>query len=208
MDISSNTVVVTGFGPFRQHLVNSSWEAAKELLKLGLGNDVDLHIIELPVVYQKAKEMVCKAWATLNPQLMIHLGLASASKRTLILEQCGKNKGYKDKDVCGFCPEDNCCLLEGPEKIESIINTKQVWKNLRVEGVDITFSRDAGRYLCDYVYYTSLYYGNRRAVFIHVPPLTKLVTAELLGNVLQAIILEMLRQCKSENIKGEKKNKL
>ncbi|XP_042328197.1 pyroglutamyl-peptidase 1-like protein [Sceloporus undulatus] len=199
MDVSSNTVVVTGFGAFRQYLVNSSWEAAKELLKLGLGKDVNVHIIELPVAYQKAKEKICKAWATLNPQFMIHLGLAATSKGTIILEQCGKNKGYKDTDVCGFCPEDNCCL-EGPERIESIINMKRVWKNLRMEGLDVIFSRDAGRYLCDYVYYTSLYYGNRRAAFIHVPPLTKLVTAEFLGNVLQKIIFEVLEQCRSENV--------
>uniref|UniRef100_H9GDF4 Pyroglutamyl-peptidase I like n=1 Tax=Anolis carolinensis TaxID=28377 RepID=H9GDF4_ANOCA len=138
----------------------------------------------------------------LSPISLAPVNLASASKRTIILEQCGKNKGYKDMDVCGFCPEDNCCLLGGPEKIESIINVKEIWKNLWVEGMDIIFSRDAGRYLCDYVYYTSLYYGI--LPFIHVPPLTKLVTAELLGNVLQAIILEMLRQCKSENTKGKK----
>ncbi|KAH0620069.1 hypothetical protein JD844_014628 [Phrynosoma platyrhinos] len=133
-------------------------------------------------------------------QLMIHLGQAATSKGTIILEQCGKNKGYKDMDICGFCPEDNCCLLEGPERIESIINMKRVWKTLRVEGVDVIFSRDAGRYLCDYIYYTSLYYGSRRAVFIHVPPLTKLVTAESLGNMLQKIILEVLKQCKPENM--------
>ncbi|XP_062998727.1 pyroglutamyl-peptidase 1-like protein [Elgaria multicarinata webbii] len=197
MDASSSTVVVvTGFGPFRQHLVNSSWEATKELSKLGLGNDVDLHIIELPVVYQKAKEIVCKAWSSFQPQLMIHIGLAPTSKATIILEQCGKNKGYKEIDVCGFCPEDGCCVLEGPERIESTINLKRVWKSIQMEQMDVIFSRDAGRYICDYTYYISLYHGNGRAAFIHVPPLSKWVTAEFLGRALQTVILEMLKQCK------------
>ncbi|KAG6938767.1 pyroglutamyl-peptidase I-like [Chelydra serpentina] len=145
MDSNSNTVVVTGFGPFRQHLVNSSWEAVKEMSKLGLGENIDLHIMQLPVAYRKAKELVCKIWGTLQPLLTVHIGLASSSKAIIILEQCGKNKGYKEMDVCGFCPEDGCCLLDGPERIESTINMKTLWKNISVEGIDVAFSRDAGR---------------------------------------------------------------
>ncbi|XP_015280037.1 PREDICTED: pyroglutamyl-peptidase 1-like protein isoform X2 [Gekko japonicus] len=170
-----------------------------ELSKLGLGSEIDLYIAELPAVYQKAKELVCAIWATRQPHLVIHVGLASASRATILLEQCGKNKGYKERDVCGFLPEDGCCVSEGPERIESTINMKRVWKNLLTEGIDAVFSRDAGRYVCDYTYYTSLYYGNGRAAFIHVPPLSKWVTAEFLGRTLQRVILEMLKQCKQEN---------
>ncbi|KAJ7402560.1 hypothetical protein BTVI_85260 [Pitangus sulphuratus] len=67
MDSNSNTVVVTGFGPFRQYLVNSSWEAVKELSKRGLGENINLQVMQLPVVYQKAKEQVIKIWTTLQP---------------------------------------------------------------------------------------------------------------------------------------------
>ncbi|OWK59372.1 Pyroglutamyl-peptidase 1 [Lonchura striata] len=184
MDSNSNTVVVTGFGPFRQYLVNSSWEAVKELSKRGLGENINLRIMQLPVVYQKAKEQVCKIWTTLQPLVAL-----------IILEQCGKNKGYRERDACGFHPEGSCCVLDGPEKIESTINMKTLWKNISVEGIDIIFSRDAGRYLCDYTYYISLYYGKGRAAFIHVPPLSESVTAEFLGKALQTIILAMLEQC-------------
>ncbi|XP_074863090.1 pyroglutamyl-peptidase 1-like protein [Carettochelys insculpta] len=193
MGANSNTVVVTGFGPFRQHLVNSSWEAVKEMSKIGLGENIHLQIMQLPVAYGKAKELVRKIWETIQPLLVVHIGLASSSK-AIILEQCGKNKGYKEMDVCGFCPEGGCCLLDGPERIESTINMKTLQKHISVEGIDVVFSRDAGRYICDYTYYTSLYYGNGRAVFIHVPPLSKLVTADFLGKALQIIILEMLKQ--------------
>uniref|UniRef100_A0A8C0J8E6 Pyroglutamyl-peptidase I like n=1 Tax=Chelonoidis abingdonii TaxID=106734 RepID=A0A8C0J8E6_CHEAB len=165
----------------------------QEMSKLGLGENIDLHIMQLPVAYQKAKDLICKIWGTLQPLLTVHVGLASSSKAIIILEQCGKNKGYKEMDVCGFCPEDGCCLLDGPEKIESTINMKTLWKNISVEGIDVIYSRDAGRYICDYAYYTSLYYGNGKAAFIHVPPLSKLVTADFLGKALQIIILEMLK---------------
>ncbi|KYO21019.1 pyroglutamyl-peptidase 1-like protein isoform B [Alligator mississippiensis] len=74
MDSNSNTVVVTGFGPFRQYLVNSSWEAVKELSKMGLGSDIDLQIVQLPVSYQKTKELVWKIWTTLQPLGKITMG--------------------------------------------------------------------------------------------------------------------------------------
>ncbi|KFQ03423.1 Pyroglutamyl-peptidase 1-like, partial [Haliaeetus albicilla] len=170
----------------------------QELSKRGLGKNIDLHIMQLPVVYQKAKEQVFKIWKTLQPLLTVHVGLASSAKAIIILEQCGKNKGYQEMDACGFHPEGDCCMLDGPEKIESTINMKTLWKNVSVEGIDIIFSRDAGRYICDYTYYASLYYGNGRAAFIHVPPLSKLVTVDLLGKALQTIILEMLKQCGEE----------
>ncbi|XP_077173451.1 pyroglutamyl-peptidase 1-like protein [Paroedura picta] len=169
-----------GFGPYRKYFVNSSWAAVKEMSKLGLGSEIDLHITELPVVYQKARELVCEMWTTGQPHLVIHVGLDSASKATIILEQYGKNKGYKERDVCGFLPEDGCCVSEGPERIESVINMKRVWKTILTEGIDAIFSRDAGR----------------RAAFIHVPPLSKWVTAEFLGRELQRVILEILKQCK------------
>uniref|UniRef100_A0A3Q3F5H1 Pyroglutamyl-peptidase I like n=1 Tax=Labrus bergylta TaxID=56723 RepID=A0A3Q3F5H1_9LABR len=41
-----------GFGPFRQFLVNPSWKAAQELKLVGLGENTDIYIKELPVIHQ------------------------------------------------------------------------------------------------------------------------------------------------------------
>ncbi|XP_034524746.1 pyroglutamyl-peptidase 1 [Ailuropoda melanoleuca] len=71
MDSQPSCVVVTGFGPFRQHLVNSSWEAVKELSKLGLNSDVEveLRILQLPVDYREVKQRVTRIWEGLQPQV-------------------------------------------------------------------------------------------------------------------------------------------
>ncbi|NXA05476.1 PGPIL protein, partial [Sapayoa aenigma] len=156
--------------------------------------------MQLPVVYQKAKEQIIKIWTTLQPLLAVHVGLASSTTALIILEQCGKNKGYHERDACGLHPEGACCVLDGPEKIESAINMKTLWKNISVEGIEIILSRDAGRYICDYTYYTSLYYGNGRAAFIHVPPLSESITADFLGKALQTIISAMLEQCGMDHV--------
>ena len=48
------------------------------------------------------------------------------------------------------------------------------------------------RYLCDYSYYTSLYAGQRRCGFVHVPPLEEPYSSKELGLALQAVVTEML----------------
>lgn len=78
-------------------------------------------------------------------QFAVHLGVASGSS-VVVLEQTGKNSGYRDRDVCGFCPESHCCVEGGPEKLDSVINMRVVSKEFRQAGRDVVYSRDAGRY--------------------------------------------------------------
>ncbi|XP_036267706.1 pyroglutamyl-peptidase 1-like protein [Pipistrellus kuhlii] len=196
MEPQPSCVVVTGFGPFRQHLVNSSWEAVKELSKLGLGRDaeVELQTLQLPVDYREVKRRVTRIWEDLQPQLAVHVGVDGAA-RAVVLEQRGRNRCYRETDVRGFRPErGGACVPGGPEVIESRVNMKAVSRRAAVEGVEVLVSRDAGRYVCDYTYYLSLHLGDGRAALIHVPPLSPGLPASLLGKALQVIIREMLEE--------------
>ncbi|XP_017261508.1 pyroglutamyl-peptidase 1 isoform X2 [Kryptolebias marmoratus] len=167
------TVVVTGFGPFRQFLENPSWKAAQGLKVAGLGERVDVYIKELPFA--------------------VHLGIARGSS-VVILEQTGKNSGYRDRDVCGLCPAGHLCVEAGPEKLDSVVNMKAVSKHFQQAERDVIYSRDAGRYLCEFAYYSSLFHGERRAALIHIPSSGRLVSANRLVPLLQAIVVEMLQQ--------------
>uniref|UniRef100_A0A674PLH9 Pyroglutamyl-peptidase I like n=1 Tax=Takifugu rubripes TaxID=31033 RepID=A0A674PLH9_TAKRU len=138
-------VVVTGFGPFRQFFVNLSWEAAQGLQLVGLGDPTVIYVKELPVSYVKAQQIIAEIWRSLRPKFVLHLGVATGSTG-IILEQTGKNLGYRDRDVRGFCPESHSCVEGGPEKLDSLINMRTVCKELNQAGVDVHYSRDAGRY--------------------------------------------------------------
>lgn len=61
------------------------------------------------------------------------------------MEQTGKNSGYKDRDVCGLCPADNCCIRGGVDRLDSIIDMRSIAKSLKGFGLDVIYSRDAGR---------------------------------------------------------------
>lgn len=178
-------------------------------------------------------------------QVAIHVGIASGSK-CIILEQTGKNSGYKDRDVCGICPADNCCIQGGAECLDSIIDMRSIAKSLKGFGLDVIYCRDAGRfvllmwnayklyycnmflpfscdhariivnklycivsvnvfhfcrYLCDFIYYLSLHYGQRRAAFIHVPACGSEANPERLVPQLQTIIQVMLCQLDTQRIR-------
>ncbi|KAF3688859.1 Pyroglutamyl-peptidase 1 [Channa argus] len=190
-------VVVTGFGPFRRFLVNPSWKAAQGLKSVGLGEQT-VYCKELPVSYVKTQQVVAEIWQTLKPKLAVHLGIATGSS-VVTLEQTGKNCRYIDKDVCGFCPESHCCVQGGPEKLDSVINMRVVSKQFKQPGMEVVYSRDAGRYLCDFAYYCSLYHGQRRAALIHVPSSGSLASADRLVPLLQTLIQTMLDQVKDSS---------
>lgn len=197
------TVIVTGFGPFGEHAVNASWVAVQELEKLGLGDEINLHVAEVPVEYQTVQSLLPSLWKRHLPQLVVHVGV-SGMATTVTLEQCGHNQGYMRLDNCRFCPESRCCMEGGPECIHSVIDMDTVCKRVNSSGlgVSVSVSKDAGRYLCDYTYYTSLFLGDGRSAFVHVPPLGKPYSAEDLARALRAVVLEMLELM--EQNKGRK----
>ncbi|KAL6104364.1 pgpep1 [Pungitius sinensis] len=187
-------VIVTGFEPFGKHAVNSSWVAVQELERLGLGEAVDLHVCEVPVEYQAVQGLLPSLWREHQPQLVVHVGVSGLAT-TVTLEQCGHNNGYKRLDNCSFCPASQCCMDGGPDCIHSVLDMDTVCQRVNDSGLGVTISvsKDAGRYLCDYTYYTSLYLGRGHCAFIHVPPLGKPYSSQDLGRALQAAIQEMLK---------------
>ncbi|XP_076118369.1 pyroglutamyl-peptidase 1 isoform X1 [Alosa pseudoharengus] len=191
------TIVVTGFGPFGQHLVNQSWTAAQGLKAEGLEEVIEIYIKEIPVSYSSAKRILSGIWEKVQPEFAVHLGIAPGSK-AITLEQTGKNYGYVNRDVCGQCPLDHCCVEGGVDKLDSIINMRSLTKKLRAKGLDVIYSKDAGsRYLCDFTYYWSLHCGRGRAAFIHVPASGSLATPDNLVPQLSAIIQAMLRELRA-----------
>ncbi|XP_061775772.1 pyroglutamyl-peptidase 1-like [Nerophis ophidion] len=186
-------VLVTGFEPFGDHAVNSSWVAVQELERLGLGDAVDLHVCEVPVEYQAVQSLLPSLWERHTPQLVVHVGVSGLAS-TVTLEQCGHNKGYRRLDNCSFCPASQCCMEEGPDCISSVLDMDTVCRRVADSGlgVAVSVSKDAGRYLCDYTYYSSLFLSNGRSAFIHVPPLGKPYSSQELGRALQAVVQEML----------------
>jgi hypothetical protein len=63
----------------------------------------------------------------------------------------------------------------------------------RRANLPVVISEDAGRYLCEYIYYQSLFIDRKRTVFIHIPEFDEKFTIQNVAETIQLIIYELLR---------------
>lgn len=167
-------VLVTGFGPFDNHPVNASWEGVKLMNKdeIEKKHNIELVLVELPVTYENVDEFVPALWETHTPKLMMHVGVSGIAEHFTIELQAHK-KGYQRMDYFDQCPANNTCPQDGAIRLHTKLNVEKICKEYNDGEMDgktkAVSSKDAGRYLCEYIYYTSLSLDNSRTIFVHVP---------------------------------------
>ena len=148
-------------------------------------------------MYDAVKETVPRLLSELKPRLCVHVGVSPYKK--VVLEQCGRNTEYCKRDVNGKTPVGECCVAGGQECLYTKFNVQKVVVKASEKQPDIEFasSTDAGRYLCDFIYYTSLHVNSTPVLFVHVCPLEKPYSAHQLGKALKAIIEVVLAELDS-----------
>ncbi|KAI8961723.1 peptidase [Daldinia sp. FL1419] len=191
------TVLVTGFGPFKeQYPVNPAWEIttslpdylppdrAKDPTRQAPSTLPAVRILKhgpVRVNYQVVRDLVPTLWD--DPQqkvdYVIHIGMAGP-QHVYSIERRGHRDGYDKYDVDGqLLRDEQRHKLEGdkwiwhdvPEELTTDLEIGKIYKRW-VERSPI--SDDAGRYLCDFIYFSSLAHlykqqRTRRVVFFHVP---------------------------------------
>ncbi|CAK1584116.1 unnamed protein product [Parnassius mnemosyne] len=205
-------VLVTGFGPFLNHPVNASWEAVKLMNKKELEKKYNIELVqlEIPVTYENVDEFVPALWETHTPKLVIHVGVSSIAD-CMTLETQAHRKGYQRKDYFDNCPADHTCPAEGAIRLQTKLNVEQICKEFNdgnpPENTNAVASKDAGRYLCEYIYYTSLSVDNTRTLFIHVPDIPKYpsdLTARALEKILELCLEQVNKMDTSEELLTER----
>ena len=82
----------------------------------------------------------------------------------------------------------------------SIFISAQVCQSLSDKTAQFGISEDAGRYLCDFIYYKSLHMNKCPVVFVHVPPLNEPYSGEELGHALRDILEALLGEMTSNEL--------
>ena len=104
-------------------------------------------------------------------QLVVHCGVSYLAEG-LVLEKIGHGFDYTKDDVKGCKP---CHPCSGSEVICTKLDLDNVCQRLNqaledgLTSIMSVTSKDAGRYLCEYIYHKSLQQNPSRVVFIHVP---------------------------------------
>lgn len=174
MEVNKKPVVlVTGFGPFDNHIVNASWEAVKELSKLCANSKelTDVQVIkkEIPVSYEDVNACIPKLWEEYKPIVVLHVGVSSCAQ-CLTIECLAHSTGYVRPDIYGKCPDESNVeseIFETKFDVKKICN--MINENSEQTTCNACVSRNAGKYLCEYIFFKSLQISRKRTLFVHVP---------------------------------------
>jgi len=107
--------------------------------------------------------------------IWVHFGVNSGASRFAIENQAVNEATFRCPDELGWKPQ-RVPIVPSDGNISRIRETtlpvKELTKSLRKTGYDVMPSDDAGRFVCNYVYYHSLRFAEQngiKSLFVHVP---------------------------------------
>ncbi|KAK5007739.1 hypothetical protein LTR60_005637, partial [Cryomyces antarcticus] len=146
-----------------------------------------VHPTPVRVAYSAVRELVPKLYPTDSKiDLVLHIGMAGGRDH-YSMERVGHRDGYdKNRDVDGrtLAADDGAQYWpECPATLATSVACEDVWRRCRAQladqSIDVRPSHDAGHFLCDFIYYSSLAHfyrrgeggkdGERPVMFLHVP---------------------------------------
>ena len=161
-------VLITGFEPFGEYIINPSQLIVEEVNGMKIGNASIIGIV-LPVNFSNAIAIVENAIKHYNPKIVISIGLESYA-HSIHIEKIGLN--LKSEGFRKFSRIN----ASAPLFYTSTIPTSAIIKEIKKAGISARQSIFAGTYVCNAVMYSVLHYiamnnMSTKAGFIHVPPL-------------------------------------
>ena len=163
-------LLITGFEPFGGETINPSWEA---VLRLPTEiNGYSLTKLLIPVVFERAAEVVLEKAKEIHPNVVLCIGQAGG-RDAITPELVGINLRHASiPDNNGNQPKDETIADGGETAYFSTLPVRRIAENIKEAGVASRVSYSAGAYVCNDVLYTLLshYDGtNTRVGFIHIP---------------------------------------
>lgn len=122
----------------------------------------------------------------------------SHEAKSLTIERLACSNGYNTSDICNKCPDETtvaCNVLETRVNVKELCDS--VNENFEKSGCKACVSNNAGRYLCEYIFYQSLSIEPTKTLFVHVPDFdeySREQTAKGLYDVL-CYLIKNLKSC-------------
>jgi len=167
------TVLITGFGPFPGAPRNPTGALVAKLLRRRRPALADITLVGhvFPTSYAAVDRELPKLLTRHAPDAILMFGLAARRQRlsietrarnavSALFPDAARSSGHLASIVAG----GPAALLFGP-------HTRKLVAAARSRGVFAYPSRDAGRYVCNYLCWRAIEHGPRLAAFVHVPKL-------------------------------------
>lgn len=187
-------LLITGFEPFGNEVINPSWEAVLRLpdqIK-----EYKLTKVKLPVLFSNAADCVISVANDIAPDVIVCVGQAGG-RCEITPELVGINLRFAQiPDNNGYKPEDEKINILGNDAYFSTLPVRKMAEAIKEAGIPAKVSYSAGAYVCNDVLYTLLAHfenAETRVGFIHVPYCTEQgkepsMTIENIAKGLQAAI--------------------
>lgn len=171
-------VLVTGFGRFPGAAFNPSGPLARAVSRLRRPALSDFQIVGhvFPTSYAAVDRDLPPLLKQHQPDIVLMFGVAPKAK-VLRIETRAQNALARFPDADGFSPKTRR-IDPGPAAARGRAPFLRMLNAARRQQKTATLSRNAGRYLCNYLYWRALEaasrpVGPRLVAFVHVPPLPR-----------------------------------
>lgn len=165
-------LLLTAFEPFGGESVNPAQEAVA-LVKDKIAG-ADIVKVSVPVVFDKAGEVVYAAMKKEQPDVVLCIGQAGG-RFGVTPERVAINlQDARIPDNDGRQPFDKKCKEDGAIAYFTSLPVKKMVENIKKQGVPASVSYTAGTYVCNDLMYSVLYaidkeFKNTKGGFMHVP---------------------------------------
>jgi len=193
------TLLITGFGPFPGAPKNPSGPLALRLARRRRPALADTRCIAhvFPTSYAAMERELTALVARHRPDAILMFGLAARSKYLRIETQADNAISTLFADAKRSKPAARLLTKNGPRSRPARAPTAQLLTAARATGVPARLSRDAGRYLCNAVFWRALEASARRdgprvVAFVHLPGRKRNFSSADLLRAGEAILLAVL----------------
>ncbi|CAB3219711.1 unnamed protein product [Arctia plantaginis] len=175
------TVLVTGFLPFKSGengiSINPSLEAVKLMDTSRLKDRLNITVIReaVPVEYEYIDANMHRMWGQYKPDLTIHVGVSNRVEEFTLEKQANRTT-YIFPDNCDCVPYRHENRSYGPDCLATDLQVDRICetfnKGLNKLSLQAISSNEGGKFVCEYIYYTSLceqLNRSKTSLLIHVP---------------------------------------
>lgn len=172
-------ILVTGFDPFGDDIINPAIEAVKKLPDEI--NGAEIIKLEIPTVFGKSAEVVREAMKKHKPDYVLNIGQAGGRfemtpERVAINVDDARIPDNEKKQ-----PIDEVIKEDGEPAYFSSLPIKAMVEYMKKENIPASVSNSAGTFVCNHIMYQTLYltqteFEGTKAGFMHIPFLPEQVT--------------------------------
>lgn len=197
-------ILITGFGPFPGAPVNPTQVLVQKLVSLRRPAFSDVtriaHIFK--VTYATVDRDLPELIAQHRPDALLMFGLAASTSFIRIETRARNAVSMLWPDADGT-PVRRASIVPGADAQMFGPHTARLFRAALATGADVRSSRDAGRYLCNYLSWRGIEAarkadGPRLAAFVHIPlpardTASLRMTPDEITDAAEAILLETIR---------------